>query len=73
MKSLGNLRDIFKNVKHRKPHRIYCPRCASPKLSIYSRLDLWLTPTKYVCAECGYVGSIVMEIEKEENENEGTD
>ena len=66
MKALGNVRDVFRTIKHRKPSRIYCPRCASPKLSLYSSLDLWLTPQKYICAECGYVGSIVMELEKEE-------
>jgi len=27
---------------------------------------MWLTPQKYVCANCGYVGSVVMELEKEE-------
>jgi hypothetical protein len=27
---------------------------------------MWLTPQKYICAECGYIGSIVMELEKEE-------
>jgi len=66
MKALGNVRDVFRTIKHRKPSRIYCPRCASPKLSLYSSLDLWLTPQKYICTECGYVGSIVMELEKEE-------
>jgi hypothetical protein len=30
-----------------------------------------LTPKKYVCENCGYVGLIVMELEKEEN-SQGT-
>jgi hypothetical protein len=33
---------------------------------LYSGLDFWLTPKKYVCADCGYVGPIIMELEKEE-------
>jgi hypothetical protein len=31
-----------------------------------SSLDYWLTPRKYVCDDCGYVGILVMELEKEE-------
>jgi predicted RNA-binding Zn-ribbon protein involved in translation (DUF1610 family) len=66
MRLLGNVRDVFKTMKHRKPSAIYCPKCASPKIGLYSSLDLWLTPRKYLCEECGYVGPIVMELEKEE-------
>jgi hypothetical protein len=29
-----------------------------------------LTPQKYRCTECGYVGPIVLELEKEERGNE---
>jgi transcription elongation factor Elf1 len=66
MKMLHNVREVLKSLKHRKPATIYCPRCCSSKISLYSGLDLWLTPKKYVCAECGYVGPIIMELEKEE-------
>ena len=70
MKPFQNVRDVFKTVKHRKPSRIYCPRCASPNIALSSSLDYWLTPQKYICHNCGYVGSIVMELEKiEEEEN----
>jgi hypothetical protein len=34
-----------------------------------SSFDYWLTPQKYICEACGYTGSIVMELEKEEKEN----
>ncbi len=66
MKTLGNIRDVFKKVKHKKPSLIFCPKCANPKLHLYSGLDLWLTPQKYVCDKCGYIGPIFMELEKEE-------
>ena len=66
MRLLENVREAFKTIKHQKPAAIYCPRCASPKIGLYSSLDLWLTPRKYLCEECGYVGPIVMELEKEE-------
>jgi len=66
MKLLQNLREVFEKLKYRKPLKIYCPRCGSPKIHLSSSLDYWLTPKKYVCENCGYVGQIVMELEKEE-------
>ncbi|MGQ9545199.1 MAG: hypothetical protein ACUVQX_05380 [Candidatus Bathycorpusculaceae bacterium] len=66
MKLLKNLREVFGMLKHRKPTKIYCPRCGSPKIHLSSSLDYWLTPKKYVCENCGYTGPIVMELEKEE-------
>ncbi|MDI6805606.1 MAG: hypothetical protein QMD20_02955 [Candidatus Bathyarchaeia archaeon] len=66
MKLLKRIREVFGMLKHREPTKIYCPRCGSPKIRLSSSLDYWLTPKKYVCENCGYVGPIVMEIEKEE-------
>jgi hypothetical protein len=68
MKNLDGIRDILKNTKHRKPAQIYCPRCASPKIQLSSSLAVWLTPKQYYCEDCGYLGIIVMELEKEEAE-----
>jgi len=70
MKKPDGLRDILKNTKHRKPTQIYCPRCASPKIVLSSSLAVWLTPKQYYCEECGYLGIIVMELEKEGKEEE---
>jgi len=70
MKKIDGIRDVFKNVKHSKPTQIYCPRCASPKIALSSSLAVWLTPKQYYCEECGYLGIIVMELEKEEPEEE---
>lgn len=64
---LGDIRDVLKTLKHAKPSKIYCPKCASPNIHLSDRLDYWLTPKKYVCEDCGYIGPIVMELEKEEN------
>jgi len=66
MKPLENIREVFNTLKHRKPTAIYCPRCASPKINLSSSFDIWLMPKKYLCKECGYLGPIVMELEKEE-------
>jgi transcription elongation factor Elf1 len=66
MKMLQNVREVLKSLKHGKPKRVYCPRCCSPKITLSSSLDIWLTPQNYICQECGYKGPIVMELEKEE-------
>jgi predicted RNA-binding Zn-ribbon protein involved in translation (DUF1610 family) len=64
MKLLDGFREVFKNVKHRRPSQIFCPRCASANIHLSTGLDLWLTPKSYVCDDCGYTGLIVMELEE---------
>lgn len=66
MKLLRELREVFKTLKHRRPSKIYCPRCGSARIRLSSSFDYWLTPKKYFCENCGYTGPIVMELEKEE-------
>ena len=68
MKLLGNIRQVLKTLKRRKPSPIYCPRCASQNIHLSSGFDYWLTPKKYFCENCGYLGPIIMELEKEEDE-----
>jgi hypothetical protein len=34
---------------------------------VSSGTDFWLTPARYLCDECGYLGSLFMELEKEED------
>jgi len=70
MKMLGNIRGVLRTLKHRKPTQIFCPRCGSPRLQLSSSLDYWLTPQKYICSNCGYMGSVFMELEKEEEKEE---
>ncbi len=73
---LADFREVIKELKHKKIGETttkLCPKCGSPKISISSGFDTYprmygITPGKYVCAECGYNGPIVMEqTEKEEN------
>jgi len=47
-----------------------CPRCGSANLKLSSKLDVWLTPGRYVCVDCGYVGPVVLELEKTEGDEE---
>jgi uncharacterized Zn finger protein len=73
MKKLDDVREVFKSIKHRGPTQIYCPRCCSPKIKLTSSLSYFLTPKQYYCEECGYVGPVVMELEKDEKEKEETE
>ena len=69
---IDNTRDLLKAIKHSKPRAIFCPKCCAPDLKTYSGfagMDMWLTPRKYICEKCGYVGPIYMELEKEETRN----
>lgn len=66
MKLLQDIKEVLKTLSYRRPTNIYCPRCGSQKIHLSSSLDYWLTPKKYVCDNCGYVGPIIMELEKEE-------
>jgi hypothetical protein len=70
MKKTDSIRDVFKNVKHRKPTQIFCPRCASPKITLSNSLAMWLTPKEYYCENCGYLGIVIMELEKEDEKEE---
>jgi late competence protein required for DNA uptake (superfamily II DNA/RNA helicase) len=79
MKKLDDVREVFKSAKHRKPTMIFCPKCCSPKIKLATGLTIGgLAPKQYYCEECGYVGTIVMELEedknyKDEKEKEETD
>ena len=69
-KKLDDIREVFKSIKHRKRTQIYCPRCCSPKLKLSSNLAVWLTGNQYLCEECGYVGTVVMELEEIKEETD---
>ena len=59
---------MFRNLKHRRPTMIFCPKCCSPDIKKSSSLDSWLIPAKYICEKCGYLGPIIMELEKKEED-----
>jgi predicted RNA-binding Zn-ribbon protein involved in translation (DUF1610 family) len=63
---LQDMREIFGTLSHKRPSKIYCPRCASPQIHLSGSLTFGLLPGKYVCEKCGYNGPLVMELEKEE-------
>ena len=71
---LADFRKVLKELKHKKigEATIYlCPKCGNKKISLTSGFDTYprlygITPRQYVCLECGYKGSIVIEQIKEE-------
>lgn len=66
MELLQNIKRVFKTFSHRGPTKIYCPRCGGENIHLSSSLNYWLTPRKYVCENCGYLGPVIMELEEEE-------
>lgn len=44
-----------------------CPRCGGRSLKPISSISGWLTPITYICSECGYRGSLVLEVEHVED------
>ena len=68
MKKVDDVREVFKSIKHRSPTQIFCPRCCSPKIKLAIGLTLGgIAPKQYYCEACGYVGTVVMELEEEKN------
>jgi len=64
---------IFRRVRWQSPSSKSveaCPRCGSLNIQLSSKFDIWLTPRRYVCRDCGYMGPIVLEIEENEEEKE---
>jgi predicted RNA-binding Zn-ribbon protein involved in translation (DUF1610 family) len=69
MKLFHKVNDLVRNLKHRRPTKIFCPRCCSPEIRKSSSFDSWLIPTRYICGKCGYFGPLIMELEKKEGES----
>ncbi len=67
MKLFQNIGAALRTLKRRQPSKMFCPRCGGSKIHLSSVFDSWLMPRSYICDECGYTGPIIMELEKEED------
>jgi len=71
MKLLRDMLEVIKTLNRKQPSKIYCPKCGSSELhlSVQAGYDpgYRMSPQKYACKRCGYVGPIFMEHEKEES------
>jgi hypothetical protein len=68
MKKLREIGEVFKSLKHKGASKKYCPRCGSPELRFVTGFGFGFVPQKFICKSCGYVGPIIMELEKEESQ-----
>ena len=61
--------DALRNLKHSGTLPQACPACGSVRIKQQGSLGGWLLPPVYACQQCGYVGSLVMELEASDDEN----
>jgi len=61
--------DALRNLKHSRTMPQACPACGSVRIRLQGSLSGWLLPPVYSCPQCGYVGRLVLELEKVEEED----
>lgn len=66
MPRFDDIVDILKKSKHQTPRPVFCPNCQSPKMKL--KESYGILPQMYYCEECGYEGSLVLELEPEDSE-----
>jgi len=65
--------ETVKDLKYTGHSAFACPKCGSLKVKPAGSLSGWMTPAIYECQECGYVGSIILEIESEDEDESAGD
>jgi predicted RNA-binding Zn-ribbon protein involved in translation (DUF1610 family) len=72
---LADFREVIRGLKHKKVGEAtinVCPKCGSQKIVQANSWFYGITPSQYVCPECGYRGPLVMELTKTEENTEET-
>ena len=64
---LGTIREI----RHRSPQPKFCPSCGSHRMRQLPAMGIM--PVTYFCEDCGYRGLLVLELEKEPEDQEKPD
>ncbi|MGQ9679398.1 MAG: hypothetical protein ACUVV4_01310 [Candidatus Bathyarchaeia archaeon] len=62
VRALRRFKETLKEIRHEKTKPKFCPVCNSHKLDVL--LTIGITPSIYVCRECGYKGVLVVELEE---------
>ncbi|MFB0558489.1 MAG: hypothetical protein ACETVY_05155 [Candidatus Bathyarchaeia archaeon] len=65
MIGLRRLWDTIKKLKYKGPQPKFCPKCKGHH--IYLMPTLGILPETYKCKDCGYEGTLILEIEPEED------
>jgi predicted RNA-binding Zn-ribbon protein involved in translation (DUF1610 family) len=60
--------DAVKHLKYTGHPTLACPSCGSLRIKYIGSLSGWLTPAAYACGECGYNGSLIIEVDEAELE-----
>jgi predicted RNA-binding Zn-ribbon protein involved in translation (DUF1610 family) len=61
--------DALRNLKHSRTMPQACPACGSVRIKQQGSLSGWFLPPMYRCLQCGYFGSLVLELEEVKNED----
>jgi predicted RNA-binding Zn-ribbon protein involved in translation (DUF1610 family) len=62
--------DAVRDLKHSGTGPKACPICGSVEVKLMGSLSGWLLPALYSCQQCGYSGSLVLELEEASEDNE---
>jgi DNA-directed RNA polymerase subunit RPC12/RpoP len=65
--------EVVKALKRRSRSVVACPQCRSLKIVKSTGMDGWMLPPLYLCADCGYTGRVVLEIQAEDARREGSE
>jgi len=60
---IGEILDTLKKMKFSTPKPVLCPKCGGYRIKILKNYGI--LPNTYSCMECGYEGTIIIELEKE--------
>ena len=63
---IRDLAEAIKKLSWKPPKPIFCPRCGSSRIRPLFPAHIWQASIQYLCEDCGYVGVLVLEAEKEE-------
>jgi len=61
MPSNGGVKETITSITHRGPRPVYCPRCLSTEM--HQTATFGILPAKYRCSNCGYEGTLVLELD----------
>jgi len=62
---MGSFIETLSSLKKGTRAQKVCPRCGSTNVTKSGPFDGWLFPIRYVCRDCDYSGTLVLEVERE--------
>ena len=64
--------EVVKALKGPRRSAVACPQCGSLNIAKSTGMDGWMLPPLYFCANCGYTGRVVLEIQDKDAGREGS-